>query len=69
MLTDDDDPVFRGRGNRYGAGVSYRLNDNTYIKGEYHFHNFSNDEKLGMGGRAQVSDTTHMVRCSLIYTF
>jgi hypothetical protein len=66
--TDDDDPVFRARGNRYGAGVGYRINNSTYIKGEYHFHDFSNDQKLSTVS-SNASDTSHMVRVSLVYTF
>lgn len=65
---DDDDPIYRAKGNRYGVGVGYRINDNTYLKGEYHFHDFTKDQRLRTG-TTSVSDTSHMVRLSLIYAF
>lgn len=68
---DPDNGVYRNTNNRLGTGIGYNLTQNFVIKGEYHYHWFSNNVS---GTNAAMASSAapriqHMVRTSTIFYF
>ncbi len=61
---DKEDLLYKKGMNRWGVGVGYTLNENITLKGEYHYHVFSESD-----GLPDDTDKSHMVHTSLIFVF
>ncbi|MCF6310077.1 MAG: OprO/OprP family phosphate-selective porin [Sulfurimonas sp.] len=61
---DKEDLLYKKGMNRLGVGTGYAISDNFIIKGEYHYHFFSQKDGLPDG-----TEKFHMLRFSTIFIF
>jgi len=61
QFSDKENTLFKGGMNRIGSGIGFRITDNAYIKGEYHYHWNGDVERLSNIGMTTGSLNQEMI--------